>query len=406
MNRYLRTGIALLPLVMIAACGGTTKDSGSSSSGAAIVLGTSLSLTGSLGTFGVNLKAGYEQKVSELNAAGGITVGGTKRHVTLTVLDNRSDPDTATEQVRELSLKDGAVALLGACTPQIVVPEALAAEKLKVPFVSSCNPVHAFQAGNKSGWSYAWDLFFDEQDQASSLATAFQTVNSNNKVALFTDTEPDGVAERPLYKTAMQAAGLDVVGDYTFPVGTTDFSSFINDAKAKGAQLVAGQMVPPDGIALWKQMKSLNYKPAAAYVAKASSTKSWTKALGPIADGTLGNSFWSPQTGKANSQALLGTLGKQYPDDLPDMGIAVVGYTVAAIVLDAVTAAASTQPAAINTALGKTDADYPLGHIAFGASTHTATTPILVNQWQNNNIVVIVPTTPGATLQSPVKGLQ
>ena len=45
-------------------------------------------------------------------------------------------------------------------------------------------------------------------------------------------------------------SGLDVFGDYTFPVGTTDFSSFINDAKSKGAQLVAAQMVPPDGIVI------------------------------------------------------------------------------------------------------------------------------------------------------------
>jgi hypothetical protein len=35
-------------------------------------------------------------------------------------------------------------------------------------------------------------------------------------------------------------------------VGTTDFSSFIADAKAAGAQLLAGQMTPADGVALWQ----------------------------------------------------------------------------------------------------------------------------------------------------------
>lgn len=73
---------------------------------------------------------------------------------------------------------------------------------------------------------------------------------SNKKVALFTDTEPDGVVERGLYKEAFAAAGLEIVGDYTFPVGTSDFSSFISDAKSKDADLVAGRMIPPDGIAL------------------------------------------------------------------------------------------------------------------------------------------------------------
>ncbi|MFD0636691.1 ABC transporter substrate-binding protein [Catenulispora yoronensis] len=203
----------------------------------------------------------------------------------------------------------------------------------------------------------------------------------------------------------MAAAGLQVVGDYSFPVGTTDFSSFIDDAKSKGAQLVAGQMVPPDGIALWKQMKALGFQPDAAFVAKAAAGNSWPKALGPIAEGTLSDAFWSPGTGLANSQALMGTLGKQYPGNMSDLNIAVLGYTVAAIVTDGIKSAGSTDPAKLNAAIGKTDADYPLGHIKFG-DKHTAATPFLLTQWQNNDTVLIVPSTPDAKLEEPAKGLR
>jgi branched-chain amino acid transport system substrate-binding protein len=399
---------AIAPLALTA-CGGSAKGGTShaagSDSGTAIVLGASLSLTGPLGQFGLALQAGYKQQISEVNAAGGLDVGGTKRQVTLTVLDNRSDPNTATGQIRELVLKDNAAALLGACTPPIVVPEALAAEQQKIPYVSSCNPVHAFQAGNAAGWNYAWDLFFDESDQATAVAKGLAMAAGNKKVALFTDTEPDGVAERPLYKQALTAAGLQVVGDYTFPVGTTDFSSFVNDAKGKGAQLVAGQMVPPDGIALWKQMKALSFQPTAAFVAKAAAGNSWTKALGPIAEGTLSDAFWSPGTGAANSQALMSTLGTRFPGNMSDLNIAVLGYTVSAIVTDGIKAAGSTDPVKLNTAIGKINADYPLGHIAFGPK-HTAVTPFLLTQWQNDDTVLIVPSTPGATLEQPAKGLQ
>lgn len=48
---------------------------------------------------------------------------------------------------------------------------------------------------------------------------------------MFLDNASDGVTGRGLYK----AAGLDVVGDYSFPVCTTDFSTFINGATAKNA---------------------------------------------------------------------------------------------------------------------------------------------------------------------------
>lgn len=419
---------ALMPLVLTTACGGTTKDAavtsagsapstgsaqsgeGSGQSGAgggqgpAVVLGASLSMTGPLGQFGVDLKTGYQQQIKDLNAAGGLDIGGTKRPVTLTVLDNRSDPNTATQQIRELVLKDKAVALLGACTPPIVIPEALAAEQQKVPLVSSCNPVRAFQAGNASAWKYAWDLFFDEGDQATAVAKALLMTSSNKKVAIFTDTEPDGVAERGLYKAAFKTAGLDVVEDYSFPVGTSDYSSFVSDAKSKGAQLLAGQMIPPDGIALWKQMKSLKFAPAAAFVAKASAGQSWTKALGPIAEGTLSDAFWSVASGKANSAQVGKALGQQFPNNLGDLNIAVLGYTVASIVTDGIKAAGSTDPAKVNAAIGKTNADYLLGKIAFG-DKHTAITPYLVTQWQGGNTVQILPADPPVKLQAPVKGM-
>ena len=403
---------AVVPLAL-AACGGTTKGatagattgSGGSAGDKTIVLGTSLSLTGPLGQFGEDLRAGYKEKVAELNAAGGLQVGGGKRHVTLTVLDNRSDPTTASQQIRELVLKDSAVGLLGACTPPINTPEALAAEQAKIPYIATCNPVLAFQAGKPSGWTYAWDAFISEQDQAAGAAKALAKASSNKKVALFTDTEPDGVAERPAYKKAFAAAGLDVVGDYTFPVGTTDFSSFINDAKSKGAQLVAGQMVPPDGIALWKQMKALSFAPVASFATKAASNGGWPKALGPIAEGSIADAFWSPATGKANSAALATSLGSKVPNDLPDLSIAVLGYTITAVLTDAIKSAGSTTASAVNTAVGKTTAVYPSGTIAFNAK-HTATTPYLVTQWQNGKAVVIIPTTSGVTFESPGKGLK
>ena len=214
------------------------------------MIGATLSLTGSLGALGRPLEAGYQQEIADVNAAGGIAIGGTKEKLKLVVLDNGSDPSTASSQAAELVQHDHAVALLGSATPQIVMPTAVAAEQLRVPFVTSQMPVEAFASGDKTGWTYSWDLFYDEQQQATDAAKALAAAPGDKKVALFTDNEPDSVVERPLYEAAFKADGLDVVGDYTFPVGTTDFSSFIADAKANGAQLVAGQLAPADGAAL------------------------------------------------------------------------------------------------------------------------------------------------------------
>jgi len=402
--------LAAVP-VTLAACSSGTADApaggggASGASGDPVVLGSSLSMTGPLGQFGVALKAGYEQLVSDVNAAGGLDVGGTKRQVQLKVLDNRSDANTTTQQVRELVLRNSAVAVLGACTPPVVIPGALAAEQQKVPFVTSCNPVNAFQAGNPAGWKYSWDLFFSENEQAKHAMESLAQAQSNKKLVLFTDNEPDGVAERPLYKAAAEAVGLTVVGDYTFPVGTTDYSSFINDAKAKGADLVAAQMIPPDGIALWKQMKASAFAPKAAFVAKAATGASWGQGLGDVAEGTLTEAWWSPQVGKANSKHLEDTLGKTFAGNFSDLNIAVLGYTTANITTDAISAAGSTDAEKVNAALAKTDKDYPNGRITFG-DKHTAVLPfLLLMQWQGGKVAQASPQVEGVTFQVPVKGL-
>lgn len=388
-------------LVALSGCAATGGSSGSESS-EALTIGTTLSLTGPLGSIGALQRLGYEQAVAWVNEGGGVAVDRTKRRVELVVLDNRSDPNLASQQARELILKDEVAALLGPCTPPITVPVAQVAEAQRIPMVATCTPVGAFRAASPTGWKYTWDMFFAEEDQAGSAMEALAAVPSNGRVALFTDTEPDGVVERELYKQAAAAAGLTVVGDYTFPVGTSDFSSFIADAKANGAQLVAAQTIPPDGIALWKQMKALAMAPAAAFSAKAATSGAWWEALGPVAEDTLTEGFWSPAMNNPDTDRIQSGLGAQVPT-LPDLSLAVTALSAGQVLLDGIATAGSTEADALNDALARTDKTYPVGPVRF-AEDHTAVTPHLVLQWNDGNAVQVVPAT-STPVQGPSVGL-
>src|SRR5262249_28118860 len=159
------------------------------------------------------------------------------------------------------------------------------------------------------------------------------------------------VVERPLYTAAFKADGLHVVGDYTFPAGTTNFSSFIADAKAKGAQLLAGQMAPADGVALWKQLKSSGFHPQAAFLATASDAGSWWQSLGSLAQDTLSDGDWSPsQASPGQLATITPTLGKKYEGN-PNYATAAVAYAVAEVLTDALAKADSTNPGKLNTAI-------------------------------------------------------
>jgi branched-chain amino acid transport system substrate-binding protein len=336
-----------------------------------------------------------------VNADGGIAIGGTKEKLKLVVLDNGSDPSTASAQASGLVLRDHAVALLGFATPQIVLPAALAAEQLRIPFLTSLMPVEAFASGDKAGWNYSWDFFYDEQQQAADTARALASVPSDKKVVLFTDDEQDGVAERPLYEAAFKADGLDLVGDYTFPVGTTDFSMFIADAKANGAQLVAGQVAPADGVALWKQLKSARVRPQAAFLGQASDAAYWWQSLGGLAQDTLSEGYWGPgQASPGQLAAITPTLGKKYAGS-PSYAAAAAAYAVAQVLTGALARAGSTNPGKLNAAISRTDAQTTAGPVKFNQSTHTAVTPYYVTQWQNGKLVQVQPPASGVTFGVP-----
>jgi branched-chain amino acid transport system substrate-binding protein len=401
-----------VPLALaVAACSGASgavpANVGGKTASAAgkIVIGATLSLTGSLDQLGPPLEAGYEQEIADVNAAGGITLGGIREKLTLVVLDNGSNPSTASSQARELVLQDHAVALLGFATPQIVTPTAVVAELLRVPFLTSMMPVEAFASGDKTGWNYSWDLFYDEQQQAADTAKALTSVPSDKKVVLFTDSEPDSVVERPLYQAAFRADGLTVADDYIFPAGTTDFSSFIADAKATGAQLLAGQMAPADGVALWKQLKSSGFRPKAAFLAKASDGYSWWQSLGSLAQDTLSEGYWSPgQASPGQLATISATLGQKYAGN-PNYAAAALAYAVAQVLTDALAKAGSTHPGTLNTAIAQTDAPTAAGLIKFNQYTHTATTPYYITQWQHGKLVQVQPPAPGVTVGVPTAGL-
>ena len=393
--------LMVLFLTSLVACGGAST--GTSSGSQTIVIGATLPLTGSLGSFGPLIQTGYVKAVNDLNAKGGISVGGNKDKVQLVVLDNQSDPNTASQQARTLLLKNNAVALLGAMTPALDIPISNIAEQLQRPVIQSLTPLQAWLSGRSGGWKYAWDAFFDENQMTNLQFQTSNLVKTNKRVALFTDTEEDGITMGKLWAQKAPQFGYQIVYHAQFPVGTTNFSSQIAAAQAAKADVLIGQMVPPDAAGLWKQMKSVGYQPKTAFCEKCSATSAWRGILGPVAEGTMTVDWWSPSLGLPETSTFVSAYGKN--GITVDLSTIVAMNSIARVLFDAIAHANSLDPNAINTALGTINATYPVGHIQFGAN-HTAPLIAGMDQWQGTNMTRVYPATQGAaTVESPIPGL-
>ena len=371
-----------------------------------IVIGATLPMTGSLGGFGPLIKAGYQLAVDDVNGAGGLNVGGSMRLVTLHVLDDQSDPNLASMQARTLILRDNATALLGSVSPPLNIPVALVADRLTRPMVTSFTPHLAWLSGRPSGWRYAWNVFGDDV-QGSDLT--FQTANlvkTNRRIALFTDTEPDGLNEGQVVTRRAPAFGYTVAYHASFAVGTTNFSSQIKAAQAAGAQVLVAQMIPPDAITLWKQMKALGYRPVIAFCAKGANSDGFRQALGKLAEGAMTTDWWSASRGYPQTQRFVARYAKQLGGITTDLSTIVTAYSIARVLFDAIVSAGSTDPAAINDALARTHRTYPLGPIAFDPH-HMDVLLSVMDQWQGANMVQVFPTGKGATrIEAPLPGLE
>jgi branched-chain amino acid transport system substrate-binding protein len=381
--------LALALAGTLSACGGS---GGSAGSGGTIKIGASIPLSGPLASFGFFEKWGYQHAVNAVNAQGGIKINGVKRKVQLTILDDQTDPNRTVNNVQRLITSEHVDAMLGSCTDTLVEPGALVADRMGVPLVTSCAATNTF--GPTKKWTWAWDLFFNsEQLTETPFITADQLGlkdKTNKKVAIIHSNGKNenviGTVEWPKWAAKH---GWKVVYNGAFPPDNSQFTTALQSAKAAGADMLLSVFGPPGSIAMRKQMISIGYAPKIAVMEEGAEPVQFATALGKLADGIMVGGFWDPSFPYPGA-ATLRTQFESETHQTFSQHIADTS-TAAQILLEAVARAGTVDKKKVNAEIAKTDSTYVVGPIKFGAD-HTATLPMVEEQWQNGKSLVIAPT--------------
>ena len=354
-----------------------------------VVIGASIPLSGPLAGFGMYQKWGYETAVKDLNKAGGLSVDGKKLPVRLVIRDDKTDPNVTASNTETLISREKAVAMLGSCTPALVNAGALVAERRKVPLVSGCDPLQAFKSVRK--WKYAWVMFFDEQDLSTApfRMIADMGLTTNKKVAILADNGPDGrVVGGQIWPTVIKSSGFELVQNHSFPVDSQQFTSMIAQSKAAAADVVLVDAIPPQAIAIRKQLAAAAYTPKLLVMEKGAEPEFFAQAAGKLADGVLVGGYWDasfPYPGSAQLATRFEAETKQTRSQhIAD------SHAAAQVLLDAIAAAGSVDREKINAAIAKTNKSYVVGPVRFDAD-NTSKIPITVMQWQSGKAVVVWP---------------
>ena len=348
-------------------------------------IGATLPLTGALADFGCALERGIRDAVRELMAAGGLL----GLDLELLVTDNASVPSLASSQARGLVEDAGVCALLGGITPGLGIPVSVVAEQLEIPTLLTIVPVRAWIGATETAWSWAWDFFFDEAQMTRTQFLASDLVQTNRRIALFTDLEEDGIMMGGMWATTADAHGYEIVYHAEFPIGAEDFTSQVAEAKALDADILIGQLMPTEGRCLLSSIQSSDYHPSLVFLEKCANSGDWGHQMQGGAEGILAASWFAAGLGTRRESEFIRRFREPERGVDSTLATCVVGYTAARVLFDAVERAGTVDHRALNEQIGKTDSEYPAGRIRFDVS-HACSLPAVMTQWRGDDMVLVM----------------
>ena len=255
-------------------------------------LGAVIPLTGRFASGGAQVKAGYEMAVEDINARGGVRIGNRRIPLELVILDDESDPTKTVSRLETLATQ-GAVVFLGGFGSDLHAAAAAVAEKNRIPY---CGVAFALHAIHQQGFKFLFSPFIKSPDIAIGI---YRFLNGSvpagqrpRRVAIFAERTDWGRELNRLWTARSTEFGYQIVLSAEYTVGTREFSDLILRAKAANAEAVFSLPTPPDGLALIRQMKELDFNPKAILMIRAPDAVSWTQALGKDGDSVLLTPGW------------------------------------------------------------------------------------------------------------------
>ena len=234
-------------------------------------IGYAVSLTGgNAGGAGITTVPNYELWISEVNDAGGLEMpDGTRLPIEVIAYDDRSSAEEVVRSVERLATQDEVDFILppwGTGFNLAVAPlfDRYNYPQLAVSAVTDKAPEFVER------WSKSYWLLGGGHDYAAALATLLSDANEagtiNPRVAMISVADGFGIDLVTAARPTMEEAGLDVVYDVTYPAGTTDFTSIINDAAASGADTFVAFSYPPETFALTQAAQVAEFNPKVLYL--------------------------------------------------------------------------------------------------------------------------------------------
>lgn len=362
MKKHISKVVALMSAAIIgttvfAGCQGT---GGTTTAGANTVkLGILLPFTGNNARIAQLQFNGMELAINQFNEAGGVkSMNGAK--IEIVKADTTGSPDVGVTELEKLVTSSNVAALLGPYNSAVGSATAPIAEKYKTPYIlSNCTADEILQ----TKYDYVYRANHSNSFDAIDIINYLQWLKDNKEGAdfkkfaiVYENTDWGKGMNKVLNEQIPAMYGGEVVLSEGYQSGAADFSSIITKLKSSQADVVIPVAYLSDAILFTQQMQEFDANAIILASSGGFSVPDYPKTAGASSDYVITINSWDASVLpylKPEAKTLSDKYTELYKETLD--GYAANGYLAAAVMLNAIERAGSSDKEAINKALAATD---------------------------------------------------
>jgi branched-chain amino acid transport system substrate-binding protein len=354
-------------------------------------IGYAISKTGPFaGGAGVTTLPNYQLWVKDVNAAGGISLGGKKVQIEVVEYDDRSNSEEAVKAIERLATQDKVDFILPPWGTGLNLAVGPTFNRLGYPHLAVTAATDRAPEMAKR-WPNSFWFLGASKPGAEALVEVLSKLKGENKigadVAMVAVADAFGIELSTAARAAFKAGGFNLVLDKSYPLGTQDMQAVLKDAMATKADTFVAFSYPPDTIAITDAAKVLNYNPKVFYTAVGTAFPIYKQKFGANVDGVMGVGGWNVDSPllKAYFKRHTEVIGRE-----PDRWASPVTYVSLQMLQQAIEKVGKVDRAAVIKELQTGTFDTIMGKIKLAGNVM----PIVwwVGQWQNGEFVGLAPT--------------
>jgi branched-chain amino acid transport system substrate-binding protein len=253
-------------------------------------VGFSIARTGPLGAPSSSQLQAYELWREQVNARGGMDIGGTgKRPVEFVSYDDQSQGASAARVYEKLITDDKVDLLLAPYATAMHMAIIPVIERLRFPLLA--NTIGSNQAKDAKTKYMFFTQPFPEQ-WAQALVPLMQSIKVS-RVGLVTAQLPFSLDVKKVLLPLLQAAGIQVIFDEDYPGDIKDMTTMISGLKSAKPDFVVGLSYLNDSVLYTTQARELGLEVPYQFTLIGPAQASFVGRLGPNANGVITLGQWS-----------------------------------------------------------------------------------------------------------------